>query len=70
MIYTHVLNRGGLAVRSPLDQVAAADHVVSAANPATFQQPCPARYVFRLAQTKESLGPPTQPHHHEARLPP
>jgi hypothetical protein len=33
MIYTHVLNRGGLAVRSPLDQIDGSDLHAWAAKP-------------------------------------
>jgi integron integrase len=33
MIYTHVLNRGGLAVRSPLDEIGRLGHVPSGSHP-------------------------------------
>ena len=33
MIYTHVLNRGRLAVRSPLDEISRSCHMPSGSNP-------------------------------------
>jgi hypothetical protein len=52
MIYTHVLNRGGLAVRSPLDQVASTPPRPDPASPAEKPRPTD---LARLIASNEIL---------------